>query len=141
MSGRHTENRRRRGGSSFRTILPLVTVLLVCVTTAVVVTVGVRSHDDVTTDATLSLSAEQPLLVPVTKKQRALRGQAAVVSRGVSPRGEGRPAKGAAKVAEPTPATVVPGRVIAPMTQAQIDAALRRAAEAEAARQTMTFQI
>lgn len=141
MSGRHTEHRRRRGGSSFRTTLPLVTVLLVCVTTAVVVTVGLRARDDVTTDARLSLSAQQPLLVPVAKKQRALRGQAAVVSRSATPRGEEQAAKGTTKVAEPKPATVVPGRVIAPMTPAQIDSALRRAAEREAARQTMTFQI
>ena len=141
MSGRHTEHRRRRGGSSFRTTLPLVTVLLVCVTTAVVVTVGLRARDDVTTDARLSLTAQQPLLVPVAKKQRALRGQAAVVSRSATPRGEEQSGKGATKVAEPKPATVVPGRVIAPMTPAQIDAALRRAAEREAARQTMTFQI
>ena len=141
MSGRHTEHRRRRGGSSFRTTLPLVTVLLVCVTTAVVVTVGLRARDDVTTDARLSLTAQQPLLVPVAKKQRALRGQAAVVSRSATPRGEEQSGKGTTKVAEPKPATVVPGRVIAPMTPAQIDAALRRAAEREAARQTMTFQI
>ena len=141
MSGRHTEHRRRRGGSSFRTTLPLVTVLLVCVTTAVVVTVGLRARDDVTTDARLSLTAQQPLLEPVAKKQRALRGQAAVVSRSATPRGEEQAAKGTTKVAEPKPATVVPGRVIAPMTPAQIDAALRRAAEREAARQTMTFQI
>ncbi|HEX5087961.1 MAG TPA: hypothetical protein VFV89_09135, partial [Nocardioides sp.] len=80
MSGRHTEHRRRRGGSSFRTTLPLVTVLLVCVTTAVVVTAGLRARGDVTTDARLGLTAQQPLLVPVAKKQRALRGQAAVVS-------------------------------------------------------------
>ena len=112
-----------------------------CVTTAVVVTVGLRARDDVTTDARLSLTAQQPLLVPVAKKQRALRGQAAVVSRSAAPRGEERSGKGATKVAEPKPATVVPGRVIAPMTPAQIDAALRRAAEREAARQTMTFQI
>ena len=141
MSGRHTEHRRRRGGSSFRTTLPLVTVLLVCVTTAVVVTVGLRARDDVTTDARLSLTAQQPLLKPVAKKQRALRGQAAVLSRGATPRGEEQSGKGTTKVAEPRPATVVPGRVIAPMTPAQIDAALRRAAEREAARQTMTFQI
>ena len=138
MSGRHTEHRRRRGGSSFRTTLPLVNVLLVCVTTAVVVTVGLRARDDVTTDARLSLTAQQPLLVP---KQRALRGQAAVVSRSATPRGEEHSGKATTKVAEPKPATVVPGRVIAPMTPAQIDAALRRAAEREAARQTMTFQI
>ncbi len=141
MSGRHTEHRRRRGGSSFRTTLPLVTVLLVCVTTAVVVTVGLRARDDVTPDARLSLTAQQPLLRPVAKKQRALRGQAAVVSRSATPRGEEHSGKATTKVAEPVPATVVPGRVIAPMTPAQIDAALRRAAEREAARQTMTFQI
>ena len=141
MSGRHTEHRRRRGGSSFRTTLPLVTVLLVCVTTAVVVTVGLRARDDVTPDARLSLTAQQPLLRPVAKKQRALRGQAAVVSRSATPRGEEHSGKATTKVAEPKPATVVPGRVIAPMTPAQIDAALRRAAEREAARQTMTFQI
>ena len=141
MSGRHTEHRRRRGGSSFRTTLPLVTVLLVCVTTAVVVTVGLRARDDVTPDARLSLTAQQPLLKPVAKKQRVLRGQAAVVSRSATPRGEEHSGKATTKVAEPKPATVVPGRVIAPMTPAQIDAALRRAAEREAARQTMTFQI
>ena len=141
MSGRHTEHRRRRGGSSFRTTLPLVTVLLVCVTTAVVVTVGLRARDDVTPDARLSLTAQQPLLRPVAKKQRALRGQAAVVSRSATPRGEEHSGKATTKVAEPKPATVVPGRVIAPMTPAQIDAVLRRAAEREAARQTMTFQI
>ena len=141
MSGRHTEHRRRRGGSSIRTTLPLVTVLLVCITTAVVVTVGLRAHDDVTTDARLSLTAQAPLLVPVTKKQRALRGQAAVVSRSATPRGSEQSGKSATKAPEPKPAAVVPGRVIAPMTQAQIDAALRRAAEREAARQTMTFQI
>ena len=141
MSGRHTEHRRRRGGSSFRTTLPLVTVLLVCVTTAVVVTVGLRARDDVTPDARLSLTAQQPLLKPVATKQRALRGQAAVVSRSATPRGEEHSGKATTKVAEPKPATVVPGRVIAPMTPAQIDAALRRAAEREAARQTMTFQI
>ena len=141
MSGRHTEHRRRRGGSSFRTTLPLVTVLLVCVTTAVVVTVGLRARDDVTPDARLSLTAQQPLLKPLAKKQRVLRGQAAVVSRSATPRGEEHSGKATTKVAEPKPATVVPGRVIAPMTPAQIDAALRRAAEREAARQTMTFQI
>ena len=141
MSGRHTEHRRRRGGSSFRTTLPLVTVLLVCVTTAVVVTVGLRARDDVTADARLSLTAQQPLLKPVSTKQRVLRGQAAVVSRSATPRGEEHSGKATTKVAEPKPATVVPGRVIAPMTPAQIDAALRRAAEREAARQTMTFQI
>jgi hypothetical protein len=113
----------------------------VCVTTAVVVTVGLRARDDVTTDARLSLTAQQPLLMPVPKKQRALRGQAAVVSRSATPRGEEHSGKATTKVAEPKPATVVPGRVIAPMTPAQIDAALRRAAEREAARQTMTFQI
>ena len=110
-----------------------------CVTTAVVVTVGLRARDaQVPTDASLSL-AQQPLLEPVAKKQRSLRGQAAVVSRSVTPRGES--GGGTAKAAEPKPAKVVPGQVIAPMTEAQIDAALRRAAEREAARQTMTFQI
>ena len=68
MSGRHAEHRRRRGGSPLRTIVPLITVLVVCVTTAVVVTVGLRARDaDVTTDASLTL-ARQPLLEPVSKK-------------------------------------------------------------------------
>src|SRR5690349_4287651 len=116
MSGRHTEHRRRRGGSSIRTTLPLVTVLLVCITTAVVVTVGLRAHDDVTSDARLSLTAQAPLLVPVTKKQRALRGQAAVVSRSATPRGDEQSGKRTTKAPEPEPAAVVPGRVIAPMT-------------------------
>jgi hypothetical protein len=139
MSGRHAEHRRRRGGSPLRTVVPLITVLVVCVTTAVVVTVGLRARDaEVTTDASLTL-ARQPLLEPVAKKQRSLRGQAAVVSRSASPRGESD--RGTAKAAAPQAARVVPGRVIAPMTKAQIDAALRRAAEREALRQTMTFQI
>ena len=138
MSGRHAEHRRRRGGGPLRTIVPLITVLVVCVTTAVVVTVGLRARDAGATDASLSL-ARQPLLEPMANKQRSLRGQAAVVSRSATPRGES--ARGAAKATAPKPAKVVPGRVIAHMTKTQIDAALRRAAEREALRQTMTFQI
>jgi hypothetical protein len=143
MSGRHTEHRRRRGDSPFRTVLPLITVLLVCVTTAVVVTVGLRQKDaKATADASLSLSSQQPLMGSVAKKQRKVRGQAAdqkaaVVSRSSTDRdaAPGAPNKKA------QPQKVVPGRVIVHMSKAQIDAALRRAAEREAARQTMTFQI
>ena len=143
MSGRHTEHRRRRGDSPFRTVLPLITVLLVCVTTAVVVTVGLRQKDaKATSDASLSLSSQLPLVGTVAKKQRKLRGQAAdheaaVVSRSSTDRD---PAPGT-PTRKAQPPKVVPGRVIVRMTKAQIDAALRRAAEREAARQTMTFQI
>ena len=125
-------------------MLPLFTVLLVCVTTAVVVTVGLKHRDaQATSEASLSLSAQQPLMGSVAKKQRKLRGQAAtrdgsVVSRGASTRGT---AEGTTKTKEPQPLKVVPGRLIVHKTKAQIDAALRRAAEREAARQTMTFQI
>ena len=92
MSGRHADHRRRRGGTPFGPVLPLVTVLLVCLTTAVVVTVGLKQRDaQATADGSLSLSAQQPLMGSVAKKQRKLRGQSAtrdasVVSRGASTR-------------------------------------------------------
>jgi endonuclease/exonuclease/phosphatase family metal-dependent hydrolase len=103
-----------------------------------VVTVGLKQRGaQATVDGSLSLSAQQPLLGAIAKKQRKLRGQAAihedsVVSRGVSTRGSAE---------SPKPPEVVSGRLIVHKTKAQIDAALRRAAEREAQRQTMTFQI
>ena len=115
-----------------------MTVLLVCVTTAVVVTLGVHHKQSTTTaDASLSSTALAPLVVPVTRHARDLRGRAAahettVVSRSRTARGH---------QAAPKPAAVVPGTVIRHKTKAEIDAALRLAAEREAARQTMTFQI
>lgn len=137
MSGRHADHRRRRGGSPFGSVLPLVTVLLVCLTTAVVVTVGLKQRGaEATSDASLSL-AQQPLAGQLAKQLRKERGRSAdhdqaVVSRGVSTRGSAESAK---------PAKVVSGRLIVHKTKAQIDAALRRAAEREAQRQTMVFQI
>ena len=73
----------------------------------------------------------------MTKKERKVRGQAATreqvpVSRGVGTRGSSETAK---------PPKVVSGKLIVHKTKAQIDADLRRAAEREAARQTMVFQI
>ena len=144
MSGRHTDQRRRRGSTPFGPILPLVTVLLVCLTTAVVVTVELKQRGaQATADGSLTLSAQQPLIGSVAKRQRKLRGQsaardAAVVSRGASTRST---AEGTTEIREPQPPKVVSGRLIVHKTKAQIDAALRRAAEIEAARQTMTFQI
>ncbi len=138
MSGRHTDHRRRRGGRPFATIVPWVTVLVVALTTAVVVTVGLRQQDArPTSDARLSLTSQQPLSGVMPDKQRSVRGQSAtrkqsLVSRGVTTRGSSESAK---------PSTIVPGQVIAKMTKAQVDAALRRAAELEAKRQTMVFQI
>ncbi len=137
MSGRHTDHRGRRGGKLLGSVVPLVTVFTVCVTTAVVVTVGLKNRDArATTEASLGLISEQPLLGQVAKKERNRRGQAAarehLVSRGVSTRGSAESSK---------PPRVVSGRLIVHKTKAQIDQALRRAAAREAARQTMTFQI
>jgi hypothetical protein len=118
-----------------------VTVLLVCLTTAVVVTAGLRARvAKATSGASLSLSSQVPLTGSVTGEQRVLRGQSAardesVVSRSAPSRGVDQ---GAARA---RPAKVVSGRLIVHKTKAQIDAALRRAAEREALRQTMTFQI
>jgi len=119
------------------TVLPLVTVLLVCVATAVVVTLGLQQKPSASTaDASLSATSLPPVVVPVNRHQRDQRGRAAahgsmVVSRSQTARG---------KPAAP-PAAVVPGKVILHKTKAQIDTELRVAAEREAARQTMTFQI
>jgi endonuclease/exonuclease/phosphatase family metal-dependent hydrolase len=120
-----------------KTIIPLITVLLVCVTTAVVVTVGLRNKSLTTTDATLDLTSQAPLVPPA---QEHLRGVSAartttLVSRGVEA------GRGQAKHVDPKPPKVVGGGLIVHKTKAQIDDALRRAAEREAARQTMTFQI
>ena len=65
-----------------------------------------RPRRQVPTDASLSL-AQQPLLEPVAKKQRSLRGQAAVVSRSVH--ASRRVRGGTAKAAQPKPAKVVAG--------------------------------
>ncbi len=118
----------------------MVTVLVVCVTTALVVTVGLHYRSQATgVDGSLGLSANAPLVV----KHGQLRGISAarqsmlVVSRGTST-ARGQQAR---KVAEPKPAKVVGGGLIVHKTKAQINASLRRAAEREAARQTMTFQI
>ncbi len=113
-----------------------MTVLAVCLTTAVVVTAGLKQRDArATADASLNLLSQQPLMGEVAKKQRKLRGQAAtreaVVSRSVSTRGSGETVK----------PRVVSGRLIVHQTKAQIKADLARAAEREAQRQTMTFQI
>ena len=59
--------------------MPLLTVLIVCITTAAVVTVWLRARDGkVTTDASLSLTSRQPSVNPVAGKHHALPGQAAV---------------------------------------------------------------
>ncbi len=113
-----------------------MTVLAVSLTTAAVVTVGLKQREaQATSEASLSLTAQQPLSGLVTKKQRSTRGQSAtrevLVSRGAT-RGTGESSK---------PPKVVSGHLIVHKTKAQIDADLRRAAEREAARQTMTFQI
>src|SRR5687768_7124108 len=84
MPGRHSDLRHRRGTPAVKTIIPLITVLLVCVTTAVVVTVGLRNKELATTDATLDLTSQAPL-VPLA--QARLRGVSAarastLVSRG-----------------------------------------------------------
>ncbi len=138
MSGRHADHRRRRGGRPLGSVVPLVTVLVVLLTTALVVTVGLKQRNaTATTEASLGLTSQQPLAGHVTKKERKVRGQAATrkqatVSRGVGTRGSGETAK---------PPKVVSGKLIVHKTKAQIDADLRRAAEREAARQTMVFQI
>jgi hypothetical protein len=117
----------------------LVTVLVVCLTTAAVVTVGLKQRDALATaDGSLSLTAQQPLMGSVAKKQRTLRGQSAARDASVSRGSTHRTAEG---TNETKPPKVVSGRLIVHKTKAQIDAALRRAAEREAARQTMTFQI
>jgi hypothetical protein len=137
MSGRHADHRRRRGDNPLRPVLPILTVLVVVVTTALVVTVGLKQRDaKATSEASLSL-AQQPLAGQLAKRLRKVRGRSAepaadVVSRGVSTRGSAETDK---------PAKVVKGRLIVHKTKAQIDAELRRAAEALAARQTMTFRI
>jgi len=139
MSGRHVDQRHRRGATAFGTILPLVTVLLVCVTTAVVVTVGLKNQSQATTDATLGLTSQQPLMPPTKSELGGVSAahQAPLVSRSQTvERGEQQ-----ASAAADKPAKVVGGQLIVHKTKAQIDATLRRAAEHEAARQTMTFQI
>jgi hypothetical protein len=142
MSGRHADHRRRRGGTPFGSVLPWVTVLLVCLTTAVVVTVGLKQRDaQATADGSLSLTAEQPLTGSVAKKQRKLRGQSASRGAFVVPRGASTRSTAEGTTETKKPLKVVSGKLIVHKTKAQIDAALRRAAEREAARQTMTFQI
>ena len=120
-----------------KTIIPLITVLLVCVTTAVVVTVGLRNKSLETTDATLDLTSQAPLVPPAHTHLRGVSAARAstLVSRGAEA------TRGQAKQADPKPAKVVGGGLIVHKTKAQINDALRRAAEREAARQTMTFQI
>lgn len=120
-----------------KTIIPLITVLLVCVTTAVVVTVGLRNKSLTTTDATLDLTSQAPLVPPARTHVRGVSAARAstLVSRGADA------ARGQAEQADPKPAKVVGGGLIVHKTKAQIKNALRRAAEREAARQTMTFQI
>ena len=120
-----------------KTIVPLITVLLVCVTTAVVVTVGLRNKSLATTDATLDLTSQAPLVPPAHTRLRGVSAARAgtLVSRGAEA------TRGQAKQADPKPAKVVGGALIVHKTKAQINDALRRAAEREAARQTMTFQI
>ncbi len=120
-----------------KTIIPLITVLAVCVTTAVVVTVGLRNKSLATTDATLDLTSQAPLVPPA---QQHLRGVSAARASTLVSRGADA-TRGQAKHADPKPAKVVGGGLIVHKTKAQINDALRRAAEREAARQTMTFQI
>ena len=120
-----------------KTIIPLITVLAVCVTTAVVVTVGLRNKSLATTDATLDLTSQAPLVPPA---QERLRGVSAARAGALVSRGDDA-ARGQAEHSDPKPPKVVGGALIVHKTKAQIAASLRRAAEREAARQTMTFQI
>src|SRR4051812_49681140 len=110
MSGRHTEPRRRGESThswSFGSLLPLLTVLVVCVITASVVTLGVRHQHQQPSGASLRLTSQRPLLPPL--KKHLVRGQSAahqagMVSRSlVTPRGEGTTTKAAA----PQPQKVV----------------------------------
>jgi endonuclease/exonuclease/phosphatase family metal-dependent hydrolase len=125
----------------------VLTVLVVCLTTATVVTLGVRHQQQAAaTPASLGqrlgLASGKPLLPPVS--QRHLRGQSAAhgdpaVSRSLAgPRGEG--SRAGAK-ADPAPAKVVGGGLIVHKTKAQIDQALRAAAERAAARRPFSFTI
>ncbi|MEO6510748.1 MAG: endonuclease/exonuclease/phosphatase family protein [Nocardioides sp.] len=113
-----------------------------CVTTALVVTVGMRNNSQAktTTDASLDLTSQVPL---VPRSEQRFRGasadrHAALVSRSA----DANAARGTQEQAsKPPPQKVVGGAVIVHKTTSQINAALRRAAELEAAKQTMTFQI
>jgi endonuclease/exonuclease/phosphatase family metal-dependent hydrolase len=119
----------------------LATVLVVCVTTAVVVTVGMRNNSQAkTSDATLDLTSQVPVVHPAGQRLRGVSADrhAALVSRSA----DAETARGTQKQAsKPPPQKVVGGTTIVHKTKAQIDAALRRAAELEASKQTMTFQI
>ncbi len=88
-----------------KTIIPLITVLAVCVTTAVVVTVGLRNKSLATTDATLDLTSQAPLVPPAHTHLRGVSAARAstLVSRGADA------ARGQAKQADPKPAKVVGG--------------------------------
>jgi hypothetical protein len=137
MSGRHVDRRHRRGTPPFRIFVPLFTVLVVCVTTAVVVTVGLHYRSQATTKTSLDLRSQQPL-VPVVKHLRGVsagRQTTFVSRRQTSTRGE-QPKQPASH-----PSKVVSGSLIVHKSKAQIDADLRRAAEREAARQSFSFTI
>ncbi|MBF4762900.1 endonuclease/exonuclease/phosphatase family protein [Nocardioides islandensis] len=111
-----------------------------CVTTAVVVTVGMRNQSQATTDATLDLASQVPLAPPTKDVNRGASAarSSTLISRGAE---AGRGRAGKQQAARPQPQKVVGGGLIVHKTKAQINASLRRAAEREAARQTMTFQI
>jgi endonuclease/exonuclease/phosphatase family metal-dependent hydrolase len=119
----------------------LVTVLVVCVTTALVVTVEMRNNSAATTtDASLDLTSQVPLIPPSKQRERGASADrhAALVSRSA----DADAARGTTKRSQqPPPQKVVGGSTIVHKTKAQIDAALARAAELQAAKQTMTFQI
>src|SRR5687768_11931828 len=110
MSGRHVDQRHRRGTTAFGTVLPLVTVLLVCVTTAVVATVGLKNNSQATTDATLDLTSQRPLLPPAKSDLRGVSAarDSPLVSRSQTiERG-----KQAVPLQAEKPAKVVPGQLI-----------------------------
>lgn len=146
MSGRHVDQRRRGDRSlvgpagAFGALLPLLTVLVVGVTTAIVVTLGVRSHDQTSaTEVSLGLASVPAHLAKIERHQQGLAAarQTGLVSRSLSsPRG-GQSARTAAD----RPQKVVGGQLITHKTKAQIKADLAAAAERAALRQTFSFTI